>query len=716
MIKSPRLSLCRLRKRVLAAALLLPLCLWGRATLERFDKDQNKIFEFLADHMDAQDKILLGKGNVTLINLDYYVTAQYAKYDTQNGYIDLEGEVNVFKGNALYLKSQTVRIELNSDYAFLEPFYLQDSSTGMWISSSQADFSNEEYRFGESVLSTCNASNPIWHIEMNEGTYDAQSEWMSMWGPKLYFYRYPVFYSPYLSFSAGYKRKTGLLYPSFSHSKDDGFVYNQPIFIAPEDSWDVTLSPQIRTTRGKGLFGEFRMADEQNNILWFNTGFFRNTQSYQDEYDLKNRTHLGYQLKYQHQSLLNTYFSHFDEDGIYVDFTHLNDIDYLRLQKEGEESADIRNKLLTSRLNYYLKGEQDYLGFYAKYYIDLSKADNDTTLQTLPAIQYHRHTEPIFLDRLTYSADYHVKNLARRTGYEVTQQELSVPVSYTMPLADDYFSLTLGSSFYATRANYRGFNRSSESLLENGSFYSNYYTAAINSDLARFYEDFFHTIHYEAAYILPGMKDRRGDFAEVLSLPGNSEELDLKMSQFFYDSNSRMFLYHKIAQPLYFDDYLEKYGELENEVRYYFDEHWSLGSTIFYSHEENRIAESSHDLTYTEDYFSAYLGHFFRERYLRNSEGGSGILEANFIRAGFKKDFEEFSLFGSLGYDYQEKYFRTWSAGIQKEVKCFSYRLRFANEIRPVLTTTGAKPVEDRYVMFEFRFVPVISAKIKQEQ
>lgn len=699
------------------ALILLSLELSGRANVERFDDGQNRVFEFLADHMQTQGDVLIGKGNVVLVNLDYYATAQYARYDTQGGGIELEGDVHVFKGNSLYLKAQNVRIKLSEDHAFLEPFYLQDSSTGMWISSVEADFKEKRYAFGESILSTCNIVQPIWHLEMDEGSYDAEREWMSLWGTRLYFYRYPVFYMPYLSFSAGYKRKSGLLYPYFVHSKSDGFTYVQPVFIAPSDRWDITLSPQIRTKRGEGIFGEFRIADEYNNILWFNAGLFRNKKHYQLSEDLKNRTHLGYQLRYHRHSLLEHYFEHFNSDGIYVDFTHLNDIDYLRLQQEGENNVDIRDKLLTSRLNYYLKGEQDYLGIYVKYYIDLSKTDNRSTLQTLPNIQYHRHLTPILSDFLTYSVDYQIKNLSRRVGYKLVQQEVTIPLIYTTPLLYEYLSLSLSANLYASKANYRSIPASANSLIQNGTFYSNYYIVALSSDLARFYGETFHTIHYGASYTIPGAKEQRGEFTEVLTLPGWSDELRLDLSQYFYDRDSSLKLYHKMVQSVYFDDknQKQKYGELENEARYHFDRHWNVASTVFYSHDERRLTEASHDLEYYEDYFNAYAGHFFRERFLRSSSGDREVLKTSFVRAGFHKEFEEFALFGNLGYDYIDHYVRTWGVGIQKEVRCFSYSLNFTNEIRPVLTSIGAIPKSDRSVMFEFRFIPVISGNFKNE-
>ena len=92
---------------------------------------------------------------------------------------------------------------------------------------------------------------------------------------------------------------------------------------------------------------------------------------------------------------------------MYVDISQISDIDYFRLQEEDAQNiADLQGNLLTSRLNYYLKSSEDYLGFSARYYSDLEQTSNANTLQTLPEIQYHCQIDNIFLANLYYSFDY----------------------------------------------------------------------------------------------------------------------------------------------------------------------------------------------------------------------------------------------------------------------------------------------------------------------
>ena len=75
-------------------------------------------------------------------------------------------------------------------------------------------------------------------------------------------------------------------------------------------------------------------------------------------------------------------------------------------------------------------------------------------------------------------------------------------------------------------------------------------------------------------------------------------------------------------------------------------------------------------------------------------------------------DFGYFALYGDVGYDFKLRYLRDWNIVISKDIRCFGIGLRFANEIVPILTTTGAQTIRNRFVSLEFRFVPVTATSI----
>ncbi|WP_286030958.1 LPS-assembly protein LptD [Helicobacter pullorum] len=703
-------SLCLVS--VVAALALSPSNMEARAAIKQFNQQQESIFEFLADDMEYNKTQIIGKGHVTIINLDYFVTANKAIYDTQKQEILLSGNVNAYKGNSLYLKSQEVKIRLQEDYSFLEPFYLQDSESGLWVDSKSAEFNNNIYQTKETNISTCSVNNPIWTIKAKEGEYDANDEWLTVWHPRLCIYDIPVLYFPYLSFSLGYKRKTGLLYPLVGNSGDDGFFYSQPIFIAPDDNWDMTFMPQIRTTRGGGFYNEFRMIDDQDKILWVNLGYFGNSRSYQQTYDLENRDHYGIQLKYERENLFSKPENYFYEDGLYVDISQISDIDYFRLQEEDAQNiADLQGNLLTSRLNYYLKSSEDYLGFSARYYSDLEQTSNANTLQTLPEIQYHRQIDNILLDNLYYSFDYKASNFTRPVGYRAIQQEAELPIIYTQSLLNDFLNVSLSPIFYGTSVDYS--NKQQDLNLNNGRYFSQYYRFKANTDLVKKYDSFGHTISLEAEYTLPGFEHKEGDFTSFFTLPGDRQEFKLGGTQYFYTLDNSLILSHKMEQYFYFEDNDNKLGELENEIQYFYNNQWSFVSDIFYSHKEARISEATHQVNYESDYIKASFGHFVRESFAKEDWINGRFGEANYINMGFRKEFENFDVFANAGYDYREKYFKTWQVGVDMQIRCFSFGVKYVSEIYPMLTSRGAEARDDKYILFTIQFIPLLSSDLK---
>lgn len=683
----------------------------ARPSIKQFDAKQEAVFEFLADDMEYNQSIVVGKGHATVINLDYYISANQATYDTKMREIILSGDVNAYKGNALYLKAQEVKIKLQEDYSFLEPFYLQDSTTGLWVEAKNAEYDQEIYKMQDASISTCSVNNPIWKLKASEGKYDMNKEWLTLWNPRLCVYDIPVLYLPYLSFSAGYKRKSGLLYPVLGNSNDDGVIYSQPIYFAPHDWWDITLTPTLRAKRGGGVYGEFRVVDDKDQMLWANFGYFGDSNSYQNTYDLENQEHFGFQLEYTRKDLLTNVQNYFYEDGLYADISQVSDVDYFRLTDDkAEKRADLQGSLLTSRLNYFLKSDSDYVGIYGRYYSDLESTSNTKTLQTLPQVQYHRQIDKLFIDDLYYSFDYQIKHFTRPIGYRAVQQEAQLPILFTQNLANDYLNVSLSPVFYATQVNYNNVDNGLN--LKTGRYITQHYQFKANTDLVKEYENFGHTLNLEALYTMPGFKDKKGDFTTFFTLPGDSQELRLSASQHFYDANNILKLSHRMRQYFYLEDG-HKVGELENEVQYFYDYEWSFLSDIFYAHSENRISEATHKINYDGEYLQAYFGHFFRDSFAKVDWSRGRYGEASYIMAGASKEFANLNLFASLGYDYKEDYFKTWQVGFETSVRCFSFGLKYVSEVYPMLTTRGAEARDDKYVLLTIRFIPLLSSDVK---
>ena len=63
----------------------------------------------------------------------------------------------------------------------------------------------------------------------------------------------PIFYSPYLAFPLGDDRQSGLLFPSFGHSGNNGYQLEVPYYFNLAPNYDATLTPGYLSKRGVQL-------------------------------------------------------------------------------------------------------------------------------------------------------------------------------------------------------------------------------------------------------------------------------------------------------------------------------------------------------------------------------------------------------------------------------------------------------------------------------
>lgn len=119
---------------------------------------------------------------------------------------------------------------------------------------------NEETRILKNATYTaCLPNDNSWSIEAKEMVQHVKEEYAELWHARFNVMGVPVFYSPYLQFPIGDRRRSGLLIPTnVGHSSRDGFSYGQPIYWNIAPNMDATLTPTYFTRRGWQLSPEFR--------------------------------------------------------------------------------------------------------------------------------------------------------------------------------------------------------------------------------------------------------------------------------------------------------------------------------------------------------------------------------------------------------------------------------------------------------------------------
>ncbi|WP_200763616.1 LPS-assembly protein LptD [Nitrosophilus alvini] len=648
--------------------------------------------EILAKDISALDGKIIAQEDVVIFYEDFYIQAQKAIYDKNSSTIELFGDIDFIKGSRYHAIADYALFDLANEKIYTKPFFYMELDSRLWISAEESCAQKGIYELDNSIVSSCDPADPDWRLEFSSGEYDTKKKWINLYNVRLYASNIPLLYTPYLGFSTSKERKSGLLRPSMGMSGSEGFLYFQPIYFAPDLQWDLEIVPQIRTTRGKGVYTTFRFVDSPVSKGYFRFGGFRENDDYKQEHNLIYKNHVGFEANYERSELFSRKKMG-GKDGLYIDINWLNDIDYLNLQ-ESDSYKNLGN-IVISRLNYYYNKADHYLGFYSKYFIDTSKTDNDYTMQMLPSLQYHKYLNSFLFKNLLYSLDYKYKNLYREEGINAQQHEFDIPVGFYFSILDDYLGFSVSENIYFTYVDYSN----TDIWRENTRIFRNYHKFSIFSDLIKPYDNFLHTLHLTSSLFVPSYEKDIGYKADFITVNSEEKRMEVSLKQYFYDIKGNEFLYHRIIQPVFYSrDY--KYGELENEIGYKINSSLSLVNDLFYSHENSRVSSMTTTIRYNDKDYSVRLSHFYKD----NINSG----DSNYVSANISKNLsQKYKLFAKIDYDFSESYTKEWKIGWSMFKKCWSYTFSYAEEVKPVLTSAGSSSITNRAIFLKINLIPL---------
>ena len=696
---------------------LIPVCIFS---LSAAVQD----VQLLADDVKQDKGIVTANKNVVVYSQEYLVTADCAVYDQNNSVIELFGNVNMMKGKDEVSRSNYAKLNLKNNNAAFESLFMMNKDMEVWMRSDESSSDSEYYRVRKAMVSSCNVQDPDWSITSSSAMLNKQSKFLHLFNPVFRIANVPVFYLPYFGFSTDTTRRTGLLPPELGYGKSEGFYYKQPVYFAPYNEWDLEFDPQIRTNRGTGIYGAFRFTDSPDSRGEISFGSFTDKNSYRakqksetsNRAELKNKTHKGVGLKYERDKLIK-YLSEADlQEGMWIDATKLNDIDYLNLKGKDDDY----DSLVTSKFNYFIANDDHYFGAYAKYYIDTekigSKNENKDTLQELPSLQYHKFTDDIVLPNILYSIDLQSHRYDRKIGVRATQYEFTLPASVHVPLFDDSLTFSFYEYLYASRINYENKINSFDDKREDkhANFVNNYHKFALHTDLAKAYESFYHTLNFGAEYLLPGYRKGNLDdefiydkdlneYENFLAQDQSKEEVSGYLTQYFFNGSGRKVVKHSISQGYYTKD--DEYSNLKNAIYLYPFENFSVYNKLEYSHKDRELKKVQNGLYYTHDLFWINMLHTMKKS--DSKAKNSATKDSYFTSSAGVKLPHQYSLIGGWQYDLERSYTKSWRVGVLHQRKCWNYGLIYQHDVEPTTTTNGSASTKKSGIYFTINFYPM---------
>jgi LPS-assembly protein len=661
--------------------------------------DEKNNIEVNAKHLESTKTTVIGTDGVVVYYQDSVIKADRASYDKKTKILILDGNVEMigYKGTKEHTNHMEIDTQTN-EVNFEKLFFTNQND--IWLYTDKARRSEGNYTLGNSVLSSCDVDDPLWKMVFERSHYDSSDEYMKVYNAKIYFKDIPIAYTPYMAFSTNNKRSSGLLFPLFGYSSDDGFVYEQPIFWAISESMDIELNPQIRTNRSVGTYATFRFVDSAYSSGELRVGYFKDSDDYVKEHNFLNNSHYGFEFNYESSKLFSEKLGKNFTDGLYINSTFLNDIDYLNLQKTSLTHFGV-TPLQESRLNYFLYNNDFYAGVNAKYYVDTRKDDNEDTLQILPAINLHKYLKSFLVNNFTYSVDFNINNFYREKGSTLKQAEFKIPLEYTTSFFDDYLNLSLGEDIYYSKFFFGNGNY----LYDEFTYYSSQYRVKLFTDLTKQYDGFTHVLQPSIKYLNPGNESQKPVDAEYLTkeqkelftvgLP--EENYLLSLGQYFYDDKMKLKFYQRFYL-YYYVDREHELSDMGNEMQYNIGS-WQFYNNIVYSHAFKKIRESSSSISLNKSIYNFTIGHSFKQ--LLPDDISHSITPANDINFNFGYTYNENIKFsGAFTYDIDTSESKQWLFSGSYKQDCWSVVASMRQDITP--RPTGSTLENTFFVQFNF--------------
>ena len=681
--------------------------------------------EIYSSNMTTKDNIVKATEGVTVVYKSYFITAKKAIYNRDSGDLELFDNIVVNHDAKSKIIGSYAKLNIAKKEKLFKPFYMLDTESKVWLSADKGVAKDKDIDLSSGTTSGCDPLDPLWTMDFSSSDYNSESMWLNLYNARIYIFDIPMFYTPWIGYSLDTRRRTGLLKPSFGISSSEGFFYEQPLYIAEQDWWDLEFKPQIRTTRGSGIYSKFRFLDSKVSHGELNMGYFKEKNDYFKKNNLLNDSHFGFNLNYDNKDVINQWFgTNFEgQSGLYVDLNDMNDVDYINLASNQSINQSTATQVL-SRINMFYNTDRNYFGAYFKYYQDLELASNKSTPQKLPTLQYHNYLNAFLKDHVLYSLDVQSNNIQREKGKKVLQTNISLPITLQADIFDELLNLSYTANLSGQHSQFTGQEQDPtlNTKFDNGYTLKNYHTLSASTQLTKAYKELTHVIGFGVTYTHNGFESKNGfyrDYKEFCKDPANSataeceyynitdvdNAMQLDFTQYLYDSSAKEILYHRLSQNISYTNVNSKYGDLENELDYKITDTLSYYSDLFYNYDNKIFTKAINRISYNDYGVNLALSHLYRDIFIRstNTHTYTSYLTSSVRYTYSKHYYYDFK----YNYDMELQKKKYFELGFLYKKRCWEFGIKYAENNRPILNASGqAASVYDKYIYFTITLKP----------
>lgn len=266
-----------------------------------------------------------------ILSADEIVMYQLTNILTAEGNVILEDSSSTIKGQSLKANLDTKDAELSQVNYLMHGQAGNGEAKKIYITNS-----GDNILMQRSTYSECPFGDNSWVLRASSINVDNVDESAEAYNATLYFKDVPIFYMPYFTYPTTDKRQSGLLFPSFENSLENGITFSQPIYWNIAPNYDMEIIPTYMSERGTELTTKFRyLVDGQSGKI--NVEYLANDKKTNTDRSLYHWSHNG----------------NFNEHlNFKADYTQVSDNEYFADLDASAGSRDSNTLLRTGAFTY----------------------------------------------------------------------------------------------------------------------------------------------------------------------------------------------------------------------------------------------------------------------------------------------------------------------------------------------------------------------------
>jgi LPS-assembly protein len=381
--------------------------------------------EIEADQLtyDRDQELYDAQGGVEITRGTLSVRADHAQLNMATREMMAWGNVVLREGeNVIECERLEVNLNTQGGKIYQARLFLKDQNFHI-VARELEKLGENRYRIRDGSFTTCDGERPPWKFTAKELDVKVDSSGVAK-GPIFYIENIPILYFPLGVFPVVRERQTGFLFPRGGYSSQYGLELKNAFYWAMRKDMDSTFYLDYLGDRGfkEGL--EYRYA------------FTRETKGEAKAYFTDDHVFDGnrYAFFLQHEQRL-PYDSY-----LKWDINHVSDNQYVRDYDEdlpaGAKIDSRSMRLLRSVLFGGKNWDQYSLLMNTALFNDLSKENNDETIQRLPQISFFAHPQSLWKTPLFYDFTSSYNNLWRQSGVNTQRWDFFPSISYPLRVFD----------------------------------------------------------------------------------------------------------------------------------------------------------------------------------------------------------------------------------------------------------------------------------------